>query len=74
MVKRRGNPNWGKPGAVAMLEAGPTGFEGVVDTLGLTPEAFEGSVLLKEWVRRNKDQKYVALDVLNLWGFEGKGS
>jgi hypothetical protein len=73
MVKRRGNPNWGKPGAIEML-AGPTGFEGVTATLGLAPEAFEGSVLLKEWVRKNKDHKYVPLDLLNVWGFEVKGS
>ena len=69
MVKRRGNPNWGKP---EPLPFGPstTSFEAVVKSLGLSPDQYENSIKLKEWVGRNKDQKYVPPDLLEAWGFK----
>ena len=72
MTKRRGNPNWGKP-AMRMPGAAATSFEEVALTLGLTPEAFADSAPLKEWVRRNKDHKYVPPDLLKAWGFVVNG-
>jgi hypothetical protein len=36
-----------------------TSFEQVVKKLGLSPEEYAGSARLKEWVRRNMDEKYV---------------
>jgi hypothetical protein len=39
----------------------------------LSPAEYKNSVALKEWVRENKDHKYVPLDLLKLWGFEVKG-
>jgi len=44
-------------------------FEKVVQALGLTPEQYLSSVALKEWVRSNKDEKYVPPDLLKAWGF-----
>jgi len=38
---------------------GPTSFEEVVRKLRLSPEDYESSRTLKEWVRKNKDQKYI---------------
>ena len=72
MAKKRGNPNWGKP-AVGMPGAVATSFEEVTAALGLSPEGFESSIPLKEWVRRNKDHKYVPPDLLELWGFTVNG-
>jgi hypothetical protein len=44
-------------------------FEKMVQALGLTPEEYLSSVALKEWVRSNKDEKYVPPDLLKAWGF-----
>ena len=51
----------------------PTSFEEVVRKLRLSPADYAGSIQLKEWVRKNKDQKYIPDDLLKLWGFEVKG-
>ena len=72
MAKNRGNPNWGKPDMQAAPVV-PTSFEQVVRKLRLSPEDYEGSLTLKEWVRENKDQKYIPDDLLKIWGFEVKG-
>jgi hypothetical protein len=72
MAKKRGNPNWGKPD----MQAAPvvsTSFEEVVRKLRLSPADYEGSLQLKEWVRKNKDQKYTPDDLLKVLGFEVKG-
>jgi hypothetical protein len=45
-------------------------FEQMVKKLGLSPEEYESSALLKDWVRRNMDEKYVPSDLLKTWGFE----
>lgn len=72
MAKKRGNPNWGKPD-MQTAPVVPTSFEDVVKKLRLSPAESEGSARLKEWVRKNKDQKYIPDDLLKLWGFEVKG-
>ncbi len=45
-------------------------FEHVVRRLGLSPSRYARSQELKEWVRKNKDHKYVPPYLLDLWGFE----
>jgi len=72
MAKKRGNPNWGKPDIQAPSVA-PTSFEEVVKNLRLSPAEYEDSLALKEWVQKNKDQKYIPDDLLRLWGLEVKG-
>jgi hypothetical protein len=47
-----------------------TSFEQIVKKLGLSPEQYKSSDRLKEWVRRNMDEKYVPPDLLKAWGFE----
>lgn len=69
MAKRRGNPNWGKPEPI-MLGVSVTSFEAQVKSLGLSPHQYVDSVPLKEWVARNKDNKYVPLNLLDAWGFK----
>ena len=44
-------------------------FELETKKLGLSPEDFAGSAVLKEWARKNKDQKFVPSDLLQAWGF-----
>jgi hypothetical protein len=67
MARKRGNPNWCKPTSIGPLTVSPPTFETVAQALGLAPKDFEGSVALKEWVNRNKDHKYVPLDLLEAW-------
>jgi hypothetical protein len=73
MKKRRGNPNWGKPDVRSMTEIQPSSFEKIVRKLHLSPEQYIDSVQLKDWVRKNKDQRYVPSDLLKAWGFEAAG-
>jgi hypothetical protein len=46
-----------------------TTFDRIVENLGLLPEQYLASSALKEWVRLNKDEKYVPPDLLEAWGF-----
>ena len=49
---------------------GESTFEHFVRRLHLSPEEYSTSAELKEWVRKNKDSKYVPPYLLELWGFE----
>ena len=71
MAKRPGNPNWGKPDPAQWTPTIST-FETLVKSLKLSPDQYENSSALKEWVRQNKDQKYVPVDLLKAWGFTVK--
>jgi len=44
-------------------------FERVVEALGLSPDEYLDSSALREWVRQNKDHKYVPTELLKAWGF-----
>jgi len=46
-----------------------TSFEQVVKQLRLSPHEYVSSAALKEWVRANKDEKYVPSYLLKAWGF-----
>jgi hypothetical protein len=69
MSRKPGNPNWSRPASMGTLAVSPPTFESVAGALGLAPKEFKGSIPLKEWVNRNKDHKYVPLDLLEAWGF-----
>ena len=47
-----------------------TSFEEMVKALRLSPEQYAASDELKAWVRRNKNLRYVPLDLLMMFGFE----
>ncbi len=66
----RGNKNWNNPEQLAVPSSSATSFEQMVKQLGLSPEQYEGSAVLKEWVRKNKDVKYVPTSLLQAWGFK----
>jgi hypothetical protein len=69
MPKKCRNPNWFSPVPFSALVARPSSFESLTEALRLAPEDFKASTLLKEWVSRNKNYKYVPLDLLEAWGF-----
>jgi hypothetical protein len=46
-----------------------TSFDHVVAILGIGPDEYKDSAALKEWVRQNKDEKYVPPELLKHWGF-----
>ena len=58
------------PNESSITPNGESTFEHVVRHLHLSPEEYASSHALKEWVRKNKDQRYVPTYLLALWGFE----
>ena len=69
MRRHRINRNFTKPEAIQPLIFFPSSFEQVVKSLNISPEEYERSLELKEWVRRNKDHKYVPTGLLEAFGF-----
>jgi hypothetical protein len=69
MIKKRGNPNWGKPqmsvSPVIIIE-----FERIAREFKLQPDQYVRSVRLREWASRNKNSKYIPEALLEAWGFE----
>ena len=49
---------------------GESAFEPIARRLRLTPSEYASSRELKEWVRRNKDHKYVPSQLLEAWHFD----
>ncbi len=49
---------------------GSSAFERVARRLGLVSSQYATSAELKEWVRRNKDHKYVPSYLLVAWHFD----
>src|SRR5439155_5126935 len=59
MRRRQINRNFTKPEAIKPIVFSANSFEQMVKTLNISPEEYQSSSALKEWVRQNKDQKYV---------------
>ena len=68
-MRRPVNRGFTKPGAIGPIVFSPSSFEQIVTALKISPEEYRSSPKLKEWVRRNKDQKYVPTDLLKAFGF-----
>lgn len=68
-MKKSGNPNWGEPYLQPDVVK-PTLFEETVSKLGLAPADFNRSLELRDWVRQNKDQRYVPSALLEQWAFD----
>jgi hypothetical protein len=68
----RGNRHFTNPHAIAPPLASHSSFEKVVKELGLSPSEYLTSAVLRDWVARNKDQRYVPSDLLKAFGFEVK--
>jgi hypothetical protein len=69
-MRRTVNRNFTKPGAIGPIVFSPSSFERIVRSLKISPEEYRSSPELKEWVRRNKDQRYVPTDLLKVFGFQ----
>jgi hypothetical protein len=69
MRRHRINRNFTKPEAIQPLIFFPSSFEQIVEALNISPEEYESSPKLKEWVHRNKDHKYVPTGLLEAFGF-----
>jgi hypothetical protein len=63
--RRRGNPNWGRPGGT--IPAIVTEFERELRRLGLTKQTCTGSVALRNWCERNKNRCYIPEWLLEKW-------
>jgi hypothetical protein len=70
MRRHRVNRNFTKPEAIGPIVFPPNSFEQVVTALRISPEEYLGSPKLRDWVRRNKDQRYVPMELLEAFGFQ----
>jgi len=65
MIRKRGNPNWGRPFRFAPIS---TEFEMRVRQLHLTPERYVVSAELRSWCERNRNRFYIPEWLLDRWG------
>ena len=72
MRRRQINRNFTKPEAIRPIIFSENSFEQIVKTLNISPEEYRSSAALKEWVRQNKDQKYVPSELLQAFGFQAE--
>jgi hypothetical protein len=70
MRRHHVNRHFTKPEAIGPIVFPPNSFEQIVTALRISPEEYLGSPKLKEWVRRNKDQRYVPPELLKAFGFQ----
>jgi hypothetical protein len=66
MLRKRGNPDWGKPFRPGSVLA--TEFEVRARELHLTPEMYVFSAELRNWCERNRNRCYVPEWLLKTWG------
>lgn len=66
---RRGDPTWTRSLPVVVTPAGASTFEHLVAMLGLAPGEYEDSTALREWARKNKNDRYVPSELLQAWKF-----
>jgi hypothetical protein len=67
-MRRSVNRNFTKPGSIRPV-AFPNSFEQIVKRAKDFTWEYRKSPELKEWVRRNKDDRYVPTEVLKAFGF-----
>jgi len=65
MLRKRGNPNWGRPMPPASVMC--TEFELQVRHLRLAPEEYVASAHLRKWCEHNKNQYYIPEWLLKAW-------
>jgi hypothetical protein len=65
-IRRRGNPNWGRP--IPVPAAFATEFELQARRLHLAPGAYASSRELRLWCEQNKNRVYVPEWLLGEWG------
>jgi hypothetical protein len=70
MSPQRESSNAARSAAMNSRPMSESSFERVVDSLKLSPEQYQSSPELREWVLRNKDHKYVPPELLKAFGFQ----
>jgi len=70
MSPQHESSNSARPAAMHAHPLSGSSFERVVDSLKLSPDQYQTSPELREWVLRNKDHKYVPPDLLKAFGFQ----
>ncbi len=65
MIRRRGNPNWGRPMQSASVLC--TEFEMQVRQLHLIPEHYVVSTELRTWCKENRNRYYIPEWLLDAW-------
>jgi len=65
MIRKRGNPNWGRPMPPASVLC--TEFEMQVRQLRLTPEHYVVSAGLRSWCKENRNRYYIPEWLLDEW-------
>jgi hypothetical protein len=70
MAAQRGTPNSARSEVIKPPPFSESSFERVVDSLKLSPEQYQSSTALREWVLQNKDHKYVPPELLKAFGFQ----
>jgi hypothetical protein len=69
MRRRQVNRNFTKPGSRPIVFSANS-FEQMIKTLNISPDEYRSSPELKEWVRQNKDHRYVPPELLEAFGFQ----
>jgi hypothetical protein len=64
-LRRRGNPNWGRP--MAPAPAAATEFEMQARHLHLMPNDYVRSPELRDWCERNRNRCYIPEWLLEAW-------
>jgi hypothetical protein len=72
MSKGYVSQSWGSTGIVPVTRSRATSFEAMVRSLGLSPTEYEGSPELREWIRINREGKYVPATLLVAWGCDNQ--
>ena len=65
-IRKRGNPNWGRP--IPLAPALATEFELQVRQLQLTARTYTSSLELRAWCEQNRNRLYVPEWLLEEWG------
>ncbi len=65
-IRKRGNPNWGRP--IPLAPALATEFELRVRQLQLTAETYTSSRELRAWCEQNRNRVYIPEWLLEEWG------
>ena len=65
MLRKRGNPNWGRSGRFPPAMA--TAFEMQVKQLRLRPDQYVASARLRSWCEKNRNQYYIPEWLLDEW-------
>jgi hypothetical protein len=71
-MNKRGNPKsgWNDPTLIRRTALRSSSFDQIVAQLRLLPDQYSSSLPLKEWVQKNKNEKYVPPELLKIWGFK----